>query len=90
MLNTFQQQPHDALVRSTPDELSRQEFAKSLKHYIQKDILPGVGTVYGARAAKQFEKDTGHPIGILMDRLACAYRAPKRREMKSLNPALTR
>ena len=61
MLNTFQQQDHDALVRGTPDELSRQEFAKSLKQFIQKSILPGVGTVYGARAARQFEKDTGNP-----------------------------
>lgn len=61
MLNTFQQQPHDALVTGSPDELSRQEFAKSLKQFIQQDILPGVGAVYGARAAPQFEKDTGHP-----------------------------
>ena len=61
MLNTFQQQPHSVLPGHTADEASRQEFAKSLKQFIQQDILPGVGQVFGARAAPRFEKDTGNP-----------------------------
>ncbi|MFT7286137.1 MAG: SAM-dependent methyltransferase [Halieaceae bacterium] len=61
MLNTFQQQDHDALVSRTADEAARQEFAKSLKQFIQQDILPGVGVAYGARAAPRFEQATGHP-----------------------------
>jgi SAM-dependent methyltransferase len=61
MRNTFQQQNHDALPTTTSDERARQEFAKSLKQFIQQDLLPGVGAIYGARAAPQFEKDTGHP-----------------------------
>jgi ubiquinone/menaquinone biosynthesis C-methylase UbiE len=61
MLNTFQQQQHLALPGASHDEASRQEFAKSLKQYIQQSILPGVGAVYAGRAAAQFEKDTGQP-----------------------------
>lgn len=59
MLNTFQQQHHSALPSSTPDEASRQEFAKSLKQYIQQSILPGVGTVFGGRAAPRFAAEHG-------------------------------
>ena len=61
MLNTFQQQPHSVLPGHTADEASRQEFANSLKQFIQQDIRPGVGQVFGGRAAPCFEKDTGNP-----------------------------
>jgi len=61
MLNTFQQQSHSVVPRATPDEASRQEFAKSLKQYIQKGLLPGVGGIYKSRAAVRFERETGHP-----------------------------
>jgi len=61
MLNTFQQQIHSLVPRTTPDEAARQEFAKSLKQYVQQTILPGVGHVFGARAAARFERETGHP-----------------------------
>ncbi|MET0365821.1 MAG: class I SAM-dependent methyltransferase [Sphingobium sp.] len=59
MLNTFQQQWHGALPRPTVDESSRQEFAKSLKQFVQQGLLPGLGPVYQSRAAKRFEKDAG-------------------------------
>ncbi|PHY19733.1 class I SAM-dependent methyltransferase [Caulobacter sp. BP25] len=59
MLNTFQQAQHDMLPVATPDEASRQEFTKSLKQFIQSSILPGLGPVYRARAAKKFEAETG-------------------------------
>ncbi|RZF66000.1 class I SAM-dependent methyltransferase [Sphingomonas populi] len=59
MLNTFQQAPHAVLPKATPQEASRQEFAKSLKHYIQQGLLPGLQPVYRGRAARRFEKETG-------------------------------
>lgn len=59
MLNTFQQAPHAALPKATADEASRQEFAKSLKGFIQSTLLPGLTPVYQGRVAKAFEKDTG-------------------------------
>ncbi|MCA9220127.1 MAG: class I SAM-dependent methyltransferase, partial [Planctomycetales bacterium] len=42
------------------EEAERQSFAKSLRGYIQKAILPDLEPVYQARAAKRFEKETGH------------------------------
>ncbi|MET0238321.1 MAG: class I SAM-dependent methyltransferase, partial [Sphingobium sp.] len=59
MLNTFQQYWHGALPRPTVDEQSRQEFAKSLKQFVQQGLLPGLGPVYQARAAKRFEQAKG-------------------------------
>ncbi|MGI4730766.1 class I SAM-dependent methyltransferase [uncultured Sphingomonas sp.] len=59
MLNTFQQHFHDALPSATPDEAARQEFAKSLKQFVQQGILPGLGPVYKARATARFERETG-------------------------------
>lgn len=59
MLNTFQQSWHGALPRPTTDEQARQEFAKSLKQFIQQGLLPGLGPVYQTRAAKRFEKEAG-------------------------------
>lgn len=61
MLNTFQQSMHTALPQPTPDEASRQEFAKSLKQFVQQGILPGLGPVYQARAARRFEREAGRP-----------------------------
>lgn len=59
MLNIFQQADHAVLPGQTPEEASRQEFVKSLKHYVQQGILPGLGPVYRSRAAKDFEKSHG-------------------------------
>ncbi len=61
MLNTFQQSMHAALRQPTPDEAARQEFAKSLKQFVQQGILPGLGPVYKARAAQRFEREAGRP-----------------------------
>ncbi|MEM9532607.1 MAG: class I SAM-dependent methyltransferase [Pseudomonadota bacterium] len=52
MLNTFQQQPHDLLPSATHDERSRQEFAKSLKGYVQQGLLPGLAPVYQKRLVR--------------------------------------
>lgn len=41
-LNTFQQAPHAMLPLASHDERSRQEFAKGLRGYVQKHILPGL------------------------------------------------
>ena len=69
MLNTFQQQRHPALPAETLDESSRQEFAKSLRQYVQSGLLPGLGATY-QRGLAEFEKTHG--------------RAPKdRREVRS-------
>lgn len=61
VLNTFQQSMHAALPQPTPDEAARQEFAKSLKQFVQQGILPGLGPVYKARAAQRFEREAGRP-----------------------------
>lgn len=58
MLNTFQQQPHSALPKTTLDESARQEFSKSLKQFIQSDLLPGLGGVY-QHGVNEFEKENG-------------------------------
>ncbi|PEQ11414.1 methyltransferase type 12 [Novosphingobium sp. PC22D] len=56
MLNTFQQQFHAMLPSLSPEEASRQEFAKSLKHFVQQGLLPGLTPVYEGRAAPEFAK----------------------------------
>ncbi len=61
MLNTFQQAPHDALPITTADEAARQEFVKSLKGFIQRGILPGLGPIYRTRASARFEAAAGRP-----------------------------
>jgi len=61
MLNTFQQVDHAVLPKTTHDEASRQEFAKSFKQFIQSSMLPGLGPVFATRAAKKFEKEEGRP-----------------------------
>lgn len=58
-LNTFQQVPHPILPVATADELSRQEFVKSLKSYIQSDILPGLKLSYDVRSAPAYAKEHG-------------------------------
>ncbi|MFT4251545.1 MAG: class I SAM-dependent methyltransferase, partial [Caulobacter sp.] len=59
MLNTFQQVDHPILPKPTHDEGSRQEFTKSFKQFIQQGLLPGLGPVFGVRAAKAFEREHG-------------------------------
>ncbi len=55
MLNTFQQASHPMLPVSNHDESSRQEFAKSLKQFVQQGLLPGLEPVFTQRASKAFE-----------------------------------
>lgn len=59
MLNTFQQLQHAMLPTPTPDEAARQEFAKSLKQFVQQGILPGLDPVFRTGSAKRFERETG-------------------------------
>jgi len=59
MLNTFQQADHPVLPKATADEAARQEFAKSLKGFIQSTLLPGLDPVYRTRARPRFENETG-------------------------------
>ncbi len=61
MLNIFQQHQHAALPEANHDERARQEFAKSLKQFVQQGLLPGLGPVFQNRAAKAFEKAHGRP-----------------------------
>ena len=61
MLNTFQQSDHPILPKPDHDERARQEFAKALKGFIQSGLLPGLGPVFKARAAKRFEREQGRP-----------------------------
>jgi 2-polyprenyl-3-methyl-5-hydroxy-6-metoxy-1,4-benzoquinol methylase len=60
VLNTFQQAQHPMLPTSTHDEASRQEFAKSLKQFVQQGLLPGLQPVFTQRVAKDFEQAHGH------------------------------
>lgn len=60
MLNTFQQAQHPMLPTSTHDEASRQEFAKSLKQFVQQGLLPGLQPVFTHRVARDFEAAHGH------------------------------
>jgi SAM-dependent methyltransferase len=59
MLNTFQQGAHAMLPEATHDELSRQEFTKSFKQFIQAGLLPGLTPVYKGRVTKAFEREHG-------------------------------
>ena len=59
MLNTFQQRQHAALPTATHDEASRQEFAKSLKGFIQSTLLPGLTPVYNQEVKPAFTKENG-------------------------------
>ncbi|AMO72556.1 class I SAM-dependent methyltransferase [Sphingorhabdus sp. M41] len=59
MLNIFQQTGHGMLPTATPQEASRQEFAKSLKHYVQQGLLPGLEPVFRGRAAPKFARSEG-------------------------------
>ena len=57
MLNTFKQAVHPMLPSATQDELSRQEFAKSFKGFIQSGLLPGLNHVYSGRVAQAFKRE---------------------------------
>ena len=59
MLNTFQQAGHPILPKPDHDENARQEFTKSLKGFVQSGLLPGLGPVFKARAAKRFKREQG-------------------------------
>jgi ubiquinone/menaquinone biosynthesis C-methylase UbiE len=61
MVNTFQQFEHAALPKANHDERARQEFAKSLKQFVQQGLLPGLGPVFKNRAKKAFEREHGKP-----------------------------
>ena len=45
-LNVFQQAPHAMLPQASHDERSRQEFAKGLRGFIQKSVLPGLAPLH--------------------------------------------
>ena len=47
-LNTFQQAAHAMLPQASHDERSRQEFAKGLRGYLQKKVLPGLTPLHAA------------------------------------------
>ena len=59
MLNIFQQGFHEALPQASHDEASRQEFTKSLRGFIQSDLLPGLGPVFESTVKPAFVKDHG-------------------------------
>jgi len=59
MLNCFQQGRHAMLPETTHDEASRQEFAKSLKGFIQQALLPGLQPVYDRKVAPLFQRENG-------------------------------
>jgi SAM-dependent methyltransferase len=61
MVNIFQQAEHPALPRPTHDERARQEFAKSMKGFVQQGLLPGLGGVFEGRASRAFARDKGRP-----------------------------
>lgn len=61
MVNIFQQADHPVLPKATHDERARQEFAKSLKGFVQQGLLPGLGPVFQGRVARAFEKSHGRP-----------------------------
>ncbi|WP_200930584.1 class I SAM-dependent methyltransferase [Pseudorhodoferax sp. Leaf274] len=44
---------------SNHDEAARQEFAKSLKQFVQQGLLPGLAPVFTQRAARAFEAEHG-------------------------------
>ncbi len=58
MLNTFQQKAHGVLPKANLDESSRQEFSKSLRQFIQSDLLPGLGSVF-QRSVQEFANEHG-------------------------------
>lgn len=59
--NTFQQAHHPMLPKASLDEAARQSFVKSMKGYIQKQILPGLEPTYRNIAAKKFERHAKRP-----------------------------
>jgi SAM-dependent methyltransferase len=59
MLNCFQQAHHGMLPDINHDEASRQEFAKSLKGFIQQRFLPGLQPVYQNRITPRYVEEQG-------------------------------
>jgi SAM-dependent methyltransferase len=58
MLNVFQQAEHPMLPTPSHEERSRQDFAKGLRGYIQREILPGLTPLHrrvSVRAARRGE-----------------------------------
>jgi ubiquinone/menaquinone biosynthesis C-methylase UbiE len=76
MLNTFQQNPHAMLPKANHDEASRQEFVKSYKQFIQQSVLPGLGPVFKARAAKRYEQEHGRAPSDRRDVRAAMVKDP--------------
>ena len=52
---------HELLPKPTHDELSRQNFVKSLKLHLATRVAPGNRILYEQRIRPQFEKRTGRP-----------------------------
>lgn len=59
MLNTFQQDDHDLLVKGDSNHIARQEFVKSLKGAIQQQMLPVITTAYYQRALPKYLSENG-------------------------------
>ena len=75
MLNTFQQIPHAMLPEPTPDEAARQEFAKSLKQFVQQGLLPGLQPIFKGRASQRFEQSAAR-VETAKQRIQMATAAP--------------
>ncbi len=60
MLNTFQQDDHDLLVKGDANDIARQEFVKSLKGAIQQNMLPMITTAYYQRALPDYLSEHGN------------------------------
>ena len=59
MLNTFQQDDHDLLVKGDSNNIARQEFVKSLKGAIQQQMLPMITNAYYQRALPAYLNENG-------------------------------
>src|SRR5262245_2971049 len=55
----YGQESHEALVRPTHDEQSRQEFVKSLKAYLATNISPGNKDLYDKKVVPEFVAQHG-------------------------------
>jgi len=58
---------HPMLIQNTADELSRQEFVKSLKLHLATSISPGVKDALDGQASKKFAKETGSPPSTMKE-----------------------
>ncbi|MCS6987582.1 MAG: class I SAM-dependent methyltransferase [Sphingomonadaceae bacterium] len=60
-LGIVRQAEHPVLPKPTHDERARQEFARSLKGFVQQGLLPGLGPVFQGRVGPAFARAHGRP-----------------------------